>query len=477
MKIVPIILCGGQSRRLWPLTGENKPKQFLKLPNGNSLFEETLSRAKSVAELSSAQPEMGFATNLELLDKTSKQIDTYLPKKFIQTILAEPSSKDTAASVSLMAQHYDEKDLILLILPSDHIVKDADKFLTAVKAAIRFAEKDDLTLVGIKPNHPSSAYGYLKTKNDDVISFHEKPDKKTAFDYYCSGDYYWNSGIICCRASVLSSLIEEYCFSLSSQSKSILANIATEKIGQKTVLKPIQNEFEKLEKRSIDHLLLENIRKAKFVHSEMSWRDLGSWNSYSQLFDRDLLGNSTSLNGFAEEGKNCSVFAHEKPVATLGLSNIIVVDSEDGVLVADKASVQNVKKVYERIQSNKSLTQNERQGYVEIPPWGKFEILSNSENYKVKKLSIDPVQSLSLQSHQHRDEHWVVVQGVADISVNHERLKLSCNDHIKVPKGAKHRISNPGKTELILIETQLGSDLSEEDQVRYEDDYGRKCIV
>lgn len=486
MYVVPIILSGGASGRLWPLTSEQKPKPFLRVSSGLSLLQSTLLRAKLVADIMEECPPQNSVlskiitvTNQQYLAATLTDYDSVLMPQASHHILAEPVGRDTAAAVTnacICASMIYDEDAIVVIMPADHVIEDNIGFKHAVRQAVLMAEHNDTVVsIGITPNEANQAFGYMQVEANKVLRFVEKPSQEVAQSFVSNGNYYWNSGIFCCKASVLLLQLEAHCLQLFKSCEMIMEKSVVTCEENKNFYwlnKPI---METLPQSSIDYSLMEKLQDLSFVKANMDWHDVGSWDSYSKLFEKDKAGNVAGELAFAEDSNNCLVYTEQKPIALLGVEDIVVIDSDCGILVADRSQVQNVKGIGNKIisrQVGKSLSPQSNLTE-EKRPWGKFNVLSKSNTHKVKQLEINPRSCLSLQSHKYRAEHWVVVEGVASIELDGDLKTLSVDEALFVPIGARHRIENKTDNLLVIIETQTGSYFGEDDEIRYEDMYGR----
>lgn len=477
MYIIPVILSGGASGRLWPLTGEAKPKTLLRISSEFSLLQSTLLRANTVAEYTD-KPKVITVTNQLQLTATLAEYDSDLMPSINHHILSEPVGRDTAAAVVnalLCADSFDTQDPMLVFMPADHVIENGNGFKKAVQEAAQLAQYDNIVSIGIWPDNANTAYGYLQVDGEKVVKFIEKPSQKHATKYISSGNYYWNSGIFCSKASILLEKLAKHCPDLLASCKTLLEHtIITSQANTKFywLNKPI---MQTLPKSSIDYALMEKLETLSVVKAEMDWRDIGSWDSYSQLFEKDKKGNVAGDMAFAEESYNCLVHTEQKPIALVGVDDIIVIDSADGILVAGRSHAENIKgisrKIVQKQFSNLSKTLSDPQEVKR--PWGSFFVLSQSDTHKVKRLEINPHSSLSLQSHEFRSEHWVVVEGEANVELAELHKTLMTDETLFVPKGVRHRIKNKTTQKLIIVETQTGTYFGEDDEVRYEDEYGR----
>jgi len=467
MTMHPIILSGGTGSRLWPLSRPLYPKQFLRLHSDKTLFQETVLRLDGMDLLSptiicNEEHRFIVAENMRTIDREYTDI------------ILEPVGRNTApaiATAAIMAIKQDE-NAILLVLSADHVIDDNKAFGNAVKQAGKIAEKGYLVTFGIKPSEPHTGYGYIeKGKAIDegsynLAAFKEKPDLQTAQSFVDSGDYLWNSGMFCFKASAY---IEE----LKKNSPDIIthAKAAIEKSKDDLDFTRLdKDEFEKCEDISIDYAVMEKTDKGAVVALDSKWSDVGSWDSVWQVSKKDDDGNVCIGDIIAKSTKDCLIRAN-KLVCTIGLENMIIVDTQDALLVADKKYDQDVKAIVEDLKkANRKEAKHHRTVY---RPWGHYDSICHGDRDQVKRISVKPGAKLSLQKHFHRSEHWVVVKGTAKVTKGEETLTISENESVYLPVGIVHALENPGKIMLEIIEVQTGSYLGEDDIVRLEDKYGR----
>ena len=467
MTMHPIILSGGTGSRLWPLSRPLYPKQFLRLHSDKTLFQETVLRLDGMDLLSptiicNEEHRFIVAENMRTIDREYTDI------------ILEPVGRNTApaiATAAIMAIKQDE-NAILLVLSADHVIDDNKAFGNAVKQAGKIAEKGYLVTFGIKPSEPHTGYGYIeKGKAIDegsynLAAFKEKPDLQTAQSFVDSGDYLWNSGMFCFKASAY---IEE----LKKNSPDIIthAKAAIEKSKDDLDFTRLdKDEFEKCEDISIDYAVMEKTDKGAVVALDSKWSDVGSWDSVWQVSKKDDDGNVCIGDIIAKSTKDCLIRAN-KLVCTIGLENMIIVDTQDALLVADKKYDQDVKAIVEDLKkANRKEAKHHRTVYRH---WGHYDSICHGDRDQVKRISVKPGAKLSLQKHFHRSEHWVVVKGTAKVTKGEETLTISENESVYLPVGIVHALENPGKIMLEIIEVQTGSYLGEDDIVRLEDKYGR----
>jgi mannose-1-phosphate guanylyltransferase/mannose-6-phosphate isomerase len=488
MLIQPVILSGGSGTRLWPLSREHYPKQLIALCGAHSLLQETVLRLDGLEEkvpdsndkfeimapLIVANEEHRF-----LIAEQLRQIN-----KLFGKIILEPVGRNTAPALTLAALAADKSgnDPILLVMPADHVIQNVAAFQQSIMQGARLANDNYLVTFGIVPDAPETGYGYIKKGNaidgdaNQIAQFVEKPDQATAEEYLQSGQYLWNSGMFMMKASVWLAAIKQH------QNKiAVVCQDAFEK-GREDIdfYRVDHNTFEVCPSDSIDYAVMEKLTessqdeadlKSAVIPLDAQWSDVGSWSSLWAVSDHDQDGNVIKGDVFTHNTRNSLVISEHRLLATAGLDDMIVVETADAVMVAAKDHAQDVKKLVESLKTDeRSQYKSHRKVY---RPWGCYESIDGGDRFQVKRITVKPNASLSLQMHHHRAEHWVVVRGTARVTSGDKQLLLSENQSTYIPVGVKHRLENPGTIPLELIEVQSGSYLGEDDIVRFEDDYGR----
>ena len=444
-----VILCGGSGTRLWPLSRTLMPKQFIRLFNAKSLFDLTLRRNFHAQKTIIVCNEAHYFLALD--ECGGKKID-----KFI----LEPFGKNTAAAITFAALCCDE-DEILLITPSDHLIEDEAEYKKALLIAQSYANQDFLVTFGIKPSEPNTGYGYIKAdKNGDVERFIEKPNLETAVKFIKEGEYYFNSGMFCFKAGVFLNEMKKYAPSIV---KDVAAAIEGS-VNEPNLLKISPNFMDKIEDISIDYALMQKSLNIKMVPLDAGWSDMGSFDELSKKMKSD--GEPLQID--ASE----NFVIAKKPTALVDVQNLLVVDTEDALLIAKKGSSQKVKEVYKHFSN--SLPEICEAHTSVYRPWGSYEVLGEGNGYKMKKIIVKPGKRLSLQKHFKRNEHWIVVEGEALVTIDSDKTPLKQNESIYIKKEQTHRLENTANTDLIVIEVQTGEYLGEDDIVRISDDYDRK---
>lgn len=466
--IVPVILSGGSGTRLWPLSREAYPKQFLPLVGDDTMLQATWKRVASIA---GAAPIV--VANQEHRFMAAEQLREC--KVLPQALILEPVGRNTAPAIAIAALQAlaGGNDALLLVLPSDHVVRNEAAFHAAVKQAAVAAEAGKLVTFGIVPTGPETGYGYIKAADGQglraVERFVEKPDLETATGYVASGQYYWNSGMFLFKAS-------RYLKELETLQPAILAacRAALDKAAR-------DNDFIRLDAEafaaspndSIDYAVMEKTADAAVVPLDAGWNDVGSWSALWEVSDKDADGNACHGDVIALDCKDSYAYGN-RLIAMVGLQDVVVVETDDAVFVGHKDRVQDVKEIVGQIKRDgRSEAAAHRKVY---RPWGAYDSIDNGARFQVKRITVKPGATLSLQMHHHRAEHWIVVSGTAEVTRGDEVILLSENQSTYIPLGVTHRLKNPGKLPLELIEVQSGSYLGEDDIVRFEDQYGRAGV-
>lgn len=465
--MISVILSGGSGTRLWPLSTPTCPKQFVNFFGEKTLFEETLLRAKDVN--SKKYLVVGNVDHKFLILDQFKSVDIH-PKK----IILEPCKRNTAAAIaSACFSVLEDEDDLILVMPADHMIADVNSFKEAISKGIEFANNGGIVTFGIIPNKPHTGYGYIEVKEkkeipQKVINFIEKPNQINAEKYLDEGRYYWNAGIFLFKASVMLKEIKEKCPEIYELVKLC---IESSKKEASCILIDAEN-YVKVPDISIDYAVMEKSNNIFVVPMDVGWSDLGAWSSMIELAKKDEKGNVIDGNVITENVKNSYVRAESKMVALLGVEDLVVVETMNAVLVTKKNQTENVKKIATLASANKHEKANSRA--IVQRPWGQYESIDKGSRYQVKKIRIFPGESISVQMHHHRAEHWVVVEGTAKVCIDGKVSILTENQSVYIPLGAVHSLENPGLIPLDIIEVQSGAYLGEDDIVRFEDKYGRK---
>ena len=452
-----VILAGGSGSRLWPLSRELYPKQLLNLCAEKSLLQSTFERlnkfipAENIISVTNSKHHANVKMQLGEMSENS-------------IILSEPISKNTAPAIALSVKYIIEntdEDEIILVVPSDLLIENDEKFVQTVEIAKQYAQDGKIVTFGVKPDYPETGFGYVCCEDDKVISFTEKPNKETAQEFIEKGNYFWNSGIFMFKVSTIIQELEQYCPEISS----IIRNISC---ADKTA--PF-TEFEKMPCISIDYALMEKSQNIAMVELQSDWKDLGSWKSIYEVSPKDNDGNVFVGHVLDKGSKNSFVYSSSKLVATIGLEDTVIVETEDAILACKKDKTQEVKQVYETLKEQHDGTQMVHKTVYR--PWGFYTVIAEGKGFQTKLIHVNQGQKLSVQSHNHRSEHWVVLSGMAKVVLEGKDHILSPGHSIDIGVKAIHSLQNPYEGDLEIIEIQKGDILSEDDIIRYEDMYGR----
>lgn len=465
MKIIPLVISGGIGSRLWPASRKLHPKPFIELKNDKSFIKQTYERVLSLDNITRVYT----ITNDDLYYSTKKEFELCM-SDVEHTIITEPFVKNTAAAIALGTKVISEiegKDSVILVLPADHVISPINNFSSDVKQAVEIAHKyDSLVVFGVKPNFPNTGYGYIQREGEDVIKFHEKPSKELANEYVLNG-FLWNAGLFCFKALRVLTDYQNYLPKMVSQLESM--EFVSE-AGRVSLKYP--DEYNELEEISFDHAIIENTNNIKIVECSFEWSDVGTWSSFSELYDSNEQGNVLLANTVTVDTKNTFIRTRSnKVIATAGIENLIIVDSTDALLVMHKDHSQEIKNVVSQI--NEEYPDLGMLHDTVYRPWGTYTVLEGGDGFKLKRIVVYPGQSLSLQMHHHRSEHWIVVSGIAKVVNDNKEVFVRKNESTYIRAGHKHRLTNPGMLDCVLIEVQVGDYLEEDDIVRFEDVYGR----
>lgn len=458
-----IILAGGSGSRLWPLSRELYPKQLLNLNSDKSLLQSTFER------LAKFMP----AENIISITNVKHTANVKLQLKHLASnaaVLSEPLSKNTAPAIALATKFIQQKeeDPVILVVPSDHLIENVEKFIQTVKKGEKLAKEGYIVTFGIEPNYPETGYGYINILNEPILDgfkvkeFVEKPDEVTAQKYVDAKTYFWNSGIFMFKASTMINEINKLAPKIADLMKEFDFS-KTDRIEY--------NLFEKMPSISIDYAIMEKSDKIALIKLESDWNDLGSWQSIYDVSEKDESNNVMIGHVLDENSKNSFVYASSKLVATIGLEDTVVIETEDAILACKKDKTQDVKKIFDTLKKQNDNTHLIHKTVYR--PWGFYTVLAQGKGFLTKLIHVDTDQRLSVQSHNHRSEHWVVLSGMAKVVLEGKEHILSPGHSIDIPLKAIHSLQNPYKDSLEIIEVQLGDLLLEDDIVRYEDIYGR----
>lgn len=479
--LIPVVLSGGAGTRLWPVSREGYPKPFMKMSDGESLLLKTYRRAAEV---------VGVERGVELLTVTNR--DYYFMSKDEQshlagvagTFLLEPTGRNTAPAVALAARMIESRygrDAIMLILPADHLILDQSKFSQAVQEAVQLAEMGKLVTFGVIPTTPETGFGYIETGSQidgslvgkSVVRFVEKPSLEVAKEYMDSGQFLWNSGMFCFKAGTFLNELALHAPEVSVAADACWAKMSeASETDQSTMQEIPAQHFALVPDISIDYAVMERSSNVAVVPAEFGWSDIGSWVAIKDLTKADSSGNrAEGAHSIFIDSSNTYVRSEDRLIATVGVHDLMVIDTPDALLIADPSKAQDVKRVVAQLKEQGSEAYKLHRTVTR--PWGSYTILGEGSRFKLKRIEVKPGASLSLQMHHHRSEHWIVVSGMAKVVNGDEEFFVRANESTYIPAGCKHRLENPGVLDLVMIEVQSGEYLGEDDIVRFNDIYGR----
>ncbi len=478
LKVSPVILCGGSGTRLWPLSRSGFPKQFLVLSGTTSLFQQAVERINAIANQDIALDETLVVTNEEHRFLALDQLRELKTVK--ATLLLEPVARNTAPALTLAALRAVEKgeDPILVVTPADQTITDQAAFTVALQQSVRAAADGAIIILGITPTAPETGYGYIKHQGDvkafgeySVAQFAEKPSATTAQQYVDSGNYCWNSGMFVLRASTWLKALKQFRPDIANATQQSWQ----ERSADAQFIRPTKAAFTEIPSESIDYAVMEKCPGSditiNMVPLAAGWNDLGAWDAVWQVGAQDANGNVMKGDAFQADTTNSLIYASSRLVSAVGVDNLVIVETADAVLVADRSQSQQVKQIVNALeaQGREEHTLHRKV----FRPWGWYDSIDEAERFKVKRIQVKPGASLSLQKHHHRAEHWIVVKGTAEVTCGEKVILLTENQSTYIPLGEVHRLKNPGAIPLEIIEVQSGSYLGEDDIIRFEDTYGR----
>lgn len=462
--IQAVILAGGSGTRLWPLSREQLPKQFLSIDGGHTLLEATISRL---------HPLVTREHVLIVTKKDYAQGEAYHALSPYQTLL-EPEGRNTAPAIALAAAWLTRNgdDPVMLVLPADHVIKEPALFQTALRQAVVAAQNGQLVTFGITPSRPDTGFGYIQAGAAQsgnvhaVQRFAEKPDLVTAESFLRDGGYYWNSGMFVWKSSAILQEIARHLPEVTA----ILDDITTE-WQSGNAAEAVSRHFPRMPSISIDYGVLEKTANVALIPCDIGWSDVGSWDAVHEVSDKDAAGNATQGNVIAVDCRNALIQSNKRLVAAIGVEDLNIIETPDAVLITKRGESQRVREVVDTLKRNNA---QEHIAHLTVQrPWGSYTVLESANDFKMKRITVKPGQSLSMQRHMHRSEHWIVVAGTATVTRDDEVIAVAKNQSTYIPIGAKHRLENRGKIPLQIIEVQVGEYLEEDDIERFDDIYGR----
>lgn len=475
--VVPVVLSGGRGTRLWPISREARPKTFLKMTHGRSLLQDALLRAAAANShdvVVATNEEYYFQTDEEVAGVRGALQDTRIH------YLLEPDCRGTAPAIRMAARYLREtfgEDAVMLVLPSDHVIRNQSAFLEAVEQAIDAAQQDALVALGVEPTEARTAFGYIECENVDLASgvrkaqrFVEKPRLDDARAFTASGQHLWNSGIFCFSVARIEAAFAAHAPTIESHVEGIWRS-ARRPSSAERVLRYALTEFGDLPETSIDYAVMEKADNVYVVSAAMDWQDIGSWETMSRLAGADDAGNRIVGQAMMVNAHNNYVRSDGRLVAAVGVSGLVIVDTPDALLVGAQGELQEVGWIADQLRHDGHDAAIVHRTVHR--PWGTYTVIADSPDHKIKRLRVKPGAALSLQVHHFRSEHWVVIEGVAEVTRGDDVFQLGPRESTVIPPGCRHRIGNPGDEEVVIVETQTGSYLGEDDIVRLEDDYGR----
>ena len=455
--MINIILCGGSGTRLWPISRTLMPKQFVKFFNNRSLFQLTVERNNSLCsgQFIVSNTEQYFLA-LDQLDELNQTAEKYL---------LEPMGRNTAPAIALACMELSPEEIVL-VTPSDHLIKNQSAYNEVVARAKELAEQDYLVTFGITPAFAETGFGYIEADGENVLNFKEKPDAQTAEQYLQAGNYYWNSGMFCFKAGIFLDELQKYSPEIYDTCTTALKNADTNGM---TRIK--HEDMLAIPEDSIDYAVMEKSDRVRVVQSDISWSDVGSFDALYEELPKDLNGNTACDKHISIDSKNNLVLCDGRKIATVDVEDLIIVDTGDALLVSKKGSSQKIKKVVAELKKRNTELHNIH--LTAHRPWGTYTILEDTPGYKIKRIVVQPGKRLSLQKHFHRSEHWIVVSGTATVTVGDQTKVVRPNESTYIKMGEVHRLANEGKIPVVLIEAQVGEYTGEDDIVRIQDEYNR----
>lgn len=466
MYLIPTILCGGEGSRLWPVSRELHPKPFIRLDDGQSLLQKAFLCGAMLPNIK----EILTVTNRELFFKIEDEYREVKQTHISTSFILEPFKRNTAAAIaaaSLQVAKTHGEEALMLVVGADHLINDQDAFQQAVSDAIIPATKGRLVVLGIKPEDANTHHAYIEVENNNLVSLIKKPTKEQAQEFLNAGRFLWNSGIYLFQSGIILQSIEKFCPTILSAVKACIdqSQCVEGKDFVRLELEP--NSFFDVPEKNIEDVIMGNSTQVTVTPCNLRWTAVGSWNSFGELTAADTDGNRIEAEALLHDVTHCYIQSDSRLVGCVGVKNLIIIDTPDALLVANKSHVEDIEQIYQQLK-NQGHDAHKLHRTVHRP-WGSFTVLEVSTGFKIKRIKVKPGASLSLQMHHHRSEHWIVVSGMAKVINGEDCFFVKTNESTYIPAGHKHRLENPGVIDLVLIEVQSGEYLGEDDIIHFQD--------